>query len=247
MKRKLKDRQASRHPGLRVSELVNKRFLFIFTAIAMATLILSMGMLYREHDIFQVEQVKLQGNTPRMSQAALNNVLAPYVGQDFFSVDVYALQHQLVQIPWVANASVRRVWPHSLSVDLAEQSAVARFGPQSVVDSEGQVFTPESHTIPSDLPIFAGPDSQANLMLSTYQKMLPLLKPLHLSINQLQLTSRHAWQLTLSNGTELVLGREGELDRLQRFVKVYSRLFANKAKPAERVDLRYRNGMSVKW
>ncbi len=53
--------------------------------------------------------------------------------------------------------------------------------------------------------------------------------------------------LLLNNGTKILIGRKDSLPRLQRFVKVYPEIFKTPQAQAESIDLRYDNGLSVKW
>jgi hypothetical protein len=84
--------------------------------------------------------------------------------------------------------------------------------------------------------------SEFNLQLDT----------LDLHATQLVLSPRHAWQIRLSNGMVLELGREDVQQRLARFVAVYP--FSLQIEDTrhgthgavEYVDLRYRNGFAVR-
>ena len=84
-------------------------------------------------------------------------------------------------------------------------------------------------------------------MLTQYRRMTAVVAKLSLRITQLVLTAPRSWQLTLSNGITLELGRHRAFNHLLRFVDVYNRVFARKAKQVASVDLRYINGMAVQW
>lgn len=67
----------------------------------------------------------------------------------------------------------------------------------------------------------------------------------NLQVTQLALSPRHAWQLRLSNGLVLELGREDMQQRLARFVAVYPYSLAAMQGAVKYVDLRYPNGFAV--
>lgn len=67
----------------------------------------------------------------------------------------------------------------------------------------------------------------------------------NLQVAQLALSPRHAWQLRLSNGLVLELGREDMQQRLARFVTVYPYSLAAMQGTLKYVDLRYPNGFAV--
>jgi cell division protein FtsQ len=60
-------------------------------------------------------------------------------------------------------------------------------------------------------------------------------------------SDRFAWQLTLSNGIELKLGREDTLKRVQRFIDLYPSISKHKPEAIEQVDLRYDTGLAVRF
>jgi cell division protein FtsQ len=104
------------------------------------------------------------------------------------------------------------------------------------------VFAAESKQA---LPEFVGPDGSAAEVAQYYTQFEQQLAGLNLQVEQIVLTPRHAWQLHLSNGMVLELGREDMRHRLERFVKVYPHSLAAVQKRVKYVDLRYRNGFAV--
>ena len=62
---------------------------------------------------------------------------------------------------------------------------------------------------------------------------------------QVQVSSRRAWQLRVSTGTTLQLGRDNIEPRLDRFVSVYERTLGRLQRRIGYVDLRYPNGFAV--
>jgi cell division protein FtsQ len=53
--------------------------------------------------------------------------------------------------------------------------------------------------------------------------------------------------MTLSNGTELLVGRDDARLRLERFARLLPQLLAQKGQPLSRADLRYTNGFALRW
>ncbi|HEX5793936.1 MAG TPA: cell division protein FtsQ/DivIB, partial [Rheinheimera sp.] len=56
-----------------------------------------------------------------------------------------------------------------------------------------------------------------------------------------------SWQLSLSNGVALKLGREDTLKRVQRFIELYPVISKHKAEAVTEVDLRYDTGIAVRY
>ncbi|MCF6017432.1 cell division protein FtsQ/DivIB, partial [Xanthomonas perforans] len=55
---------------------------------------------------------------------------------------------------------------------------------------------------------------------------------------------RRSWSLGLSNGVQIVVGRDDARARLQRFARVLPQL-SDPQRPIARADLRYTNGFTV--
>ncbi len=74
-----------------------------------------------------------------------------------------------------------------------------------------------------------------------------------MSIDELILSERFSWQLTLNDGVTLNLGREERVERIQRFMDVYSLIKAQLKVEKEQnqavdyIDLRYDTGLAVGW
>ena len=160
-------------------------------------------------------------------------------------MDMTTLKQHLLARPWIAGVSVRRIWPDKLRIRLNEQEPVARWGETGLVNAQGEIFTPRASSIPTGLPMFRGPDDQLKAVIKNYQKMVQMLKPLHLQIDELDLTPRRSWTLVLSDGVALKLGRVDILSRLRRFVAIYPRIFNKERKNIQYVDLRYTNGVAI--
>jgi cell division protein FtsQ len=74
-----------------------------------------------------------------------------------------------------------------------------------------------------------------------------ILEPLGLKVLKISLDSGNFWEIWLDSGLKIQLGQDRVLTRLQRFVKVYPKLFKSDKKTAKSVDLRYPHGLAVKW
>jgi cell division protein FtsQ len=80
-----------------------------------------------------------------------------------------------------------------------------------------------------------------------YQKLSKLLVVHDLHAKRLRLRANQAWDLTLTNGLKLKLGKRDLELRLRRFCQAYPAVFADKHEQLSSVDLRYARGMAVQW
>jgi cell division protein FtsQ len=108
---------------------------------------------------FGVAEVHLTGNqrTPAVTvMAALG--LRP--GQSIFSVDLPAARMRLMQLPWVAEAEVKRRYPDDLLVTIVEKLPYARWqtpdGRVFVVERTGGLITDKGTDVFAKLPLLVG-------------------------------------------------------------------------------------------
>jgi cell division protein FtsQ len=191
--------------------------------------------------LFALHNVRLMAAPRRIDPDGVLQVVRNVQG-NFFTVDIERLRKSLEKLPWVRSVSIRREFPHRLEVQLEEHQALARWNNNALVNQQGEIFAARSEQV---LPNFIGPDGTAAEMTQHYTKFNQQLAVLSLQAGQIALSPRHAWQLRLSNGMVLELGREDLQQRLARFVAAYPYSLAAVQSKVKYVDLRYRNGFAV--
>ncbi|RDI44779.1 cell division protein FtsQ/DivIB [Aquicella lusitana] len=195
---------------------------------------------------FPIKTVRVYG-VNRIDRQEIQTLLLPLVNSGFFKVNVDYIQDRLLQLPWVANIFVRRHWPDQVEIRVIEKNPVARWNNHSLLAEGGELFSPRKETYPSRLPQFVGPDGKQVTMLKYFYSMNRLLMPLHAKIAYLEMTPYFTWKLILDNGITLQIGHKDILTRLNHFVKVYPKIVGSRAADVESIDLRYPNGVAVRW
>jgi cell division protein FtsQ len=229
--------------GVEVSwKFILKAFVFI----VFVSLLFIAANKIKSSEYFPVHNVKIFG-AQHVNHTDVQKLVSPLIGNGFFAVDVDKIKERLLQMPWVAQVVVRRVWPDLVVVAINEKNPVALWNDNSLLSSAGELFTPEVKTYPAGLPQLSGPAGEQILMAQYYAKMSSVLTPLHCKITRLELSPAMAWSLTLNNGTKLSIGHKDILTRLNHFVKVYPKIVGDRISDVEYIDLRYPNGMAVKW
>jgi cell division protein FtsQ len=221
----------------------------IYRLAVIASLIISIywaWSFFKNPNEFPIKSVKVVSRFEHVDEAQLKNIIAPFVMRGFFNVSSNELRQQLLQLPWIAAVSIERIWPNKLSIQITEQQAVAKWGSDKLLNTEGKIFAPTSNTFPAHLPILIASDDQQELLWQYFLECKQLLHPLGLDINLLELNARGALHMVLNNGIEVELGRTDLAPRLQRLVAVYPKLMADKQGRVEYIDLRYNNGLAVK-
>lgn len=195
---------------------------------------------------FPIKEVKVIG-ARHINHQEVQRALTPLVSKGFFGVEVEAIKDKIMQISWVSEVSVRRIWPNQVWVMIVEKNPIASWNKMSLLSSGGDLFIPHGETVPSDLPSFTGPEGKQIYMLQYYNRINSLLRPLHFKVAHLELTPAHLWSVTLNNGMKLTVDHKDFLTRFSHFVKVYPRIIGDRAADVDYIDLRYPNGFAVRW
>ncbi|MDZ7749338.1 MAG: cell division protein FtsQ/DivIB [Halofilum sp. (in: g-proteobacteria)] len=199
------------------------------------------------HDAhWPVDVVRIEGVVAHVDRGALKQVVAAHSRDGFLRMDLGDLRADLVALPWVRDASLRRVWPDTLYVDVREHAAAASWNGAALVSEAGVVFEPASVEV-DGLPALRGPEGHGPAMLERLRAFRERLAPLGLEIAALEQDARRAWRVVLGNGVGVRLGRDQVDARLERFAAVWPGVLAPRVDRIAAVDLRYPNGFAVAW
>jgi len=202
----------------------------------------------RDPATLPIRLVKIEGDVVNLQRSTVEQAISHEIRSGFFGVDVGVVKRAAEQLAWVESARVRRIWPDQLSLRVVERKAYARWGEKGLLTAEGQTFYPEDGRLPTDLPWLDGPPGSEWHMLGAYQLLVRVLEKYKLHLVKVMLDARGSWSLTLNDGLVLVMGRDAQGDRLERFLHFFPTLTAvGNVAGLERVDLRYANGMAVRW
>lgn len=222
-------------------------------ALAAAALIYAGGHTAVHSPLLPLRHLALQGDLAHVTREQAEGAAHAGAAGTFFSVDLDRLRRAFEGLPWVRKVEVRRLWPDRIEVAIEEHVALARWasGTQAsrLVNTYGEVFEGELPDA-ARLPQFAGPAGSAEEVTRRYGAFRQALAPLDLDPRQVLLSPRYAWQIRLSNGLTLELGRdqlkEPVLERLSRFVAFYAQTLGSLNRRLDYVDLRYPNGFALR-
>jgi cell division protein FtsQ len=192
---------------------------------------------------------ELTSKNPTQSPMASGQLLGSV--RYFFGVPLESVRESFEQVPWVRQASIRRVWPNSLHIEIEEHKAAAVWGDGRLVNAQGELFSANLGEAEEagPLPQFAGPNDASVQVMRRHVELVQWLTPLNVRPESVTLSTRHAWTVKLDDGTTLLLGREQGVameDRITKWVASVPRLQSRLTSRPELYDLRYPNGFAVR-
>lgn len=219
--------------------------------IAFAGVILVIADYLLQPDRFPVSRISFVGEFRHVEKSALQENVAPFIGSNFFAIDLNKLETALREIDWVSDVAVSRIWPDTLQISVREQRLIAAWNSTGWVTSDATIVEISNLKLPG-LPRWAGPEGTQVLVQLRFQQFSSLLAEVGMQLRKLSYTQRGAWQIVASNylrkeQVNIRLGRRDMQDRLYRFTRAYGQTLAKLDQQLISVDLRYPNGFAVKW
>ena len=198
-----------------------------------------------------LKRLVVQGDLQYLQRAEVRDSLAGEELGSFFSADVNVIRQHLEAQPWIERASVRKEWPDVLRVFLVERKPIGHWNettqPDALVSADGTVFRVDKSVIDVLLPKLNGPQHAVKETVEQYLQVRELLEINGHTVVALTLSERFAVDVELLSGIHLRLGREGLLERVQRFIDLFPAIIRHNTKPIDYVDLRYDTGVAVAW
>jgi cell division protein FtsQ len=204
--------------------------------------------------VFNVRSIAVEGDVTRTNEPTIRANALPLIRGNYFTLSLAQTQRAFEAVPWVRNASLLRIWPNRLHVQLEEHRPVALWAMEQesdqLVNSYGEVFQANLGDIEDlELPVLQGPAGSSQQVLSAYLRLHPLFTPLQLQLDSLSLSPRGSWQAEFDTGLAIELGR-GSIDELaaraQRFVATVPQITTKYGRSLQFADLRHHDGYAVK-
>lgn len=214
-------------------------------------------------DRFRVaEAEELAGQSPNLvvegvhyaSASQVRHVFSQDFGRSLYLVPIQARREQLLEIDWVEDAAVSKIWPDTLKVAIREREPVAfvRLPPQhpgdgthlALIDRYGHILRPRV-AAKFTLPVIAGVrenetvESRRARVLRALE-MLQEIGPLGAQISEVDVSDPNNLVVAEHVGNDVVnlmVGEENYAERLRNFLANYSEI-KEKRPDATTLDLR---------
>lgn len=242
--------------------IANALALIAVTALAAGAVVWVAQRPYFVIDRLHIEPLKAD-DLNYVSPATVRATIAGRLAGNFFFIELNEVRELIETVPWVRKAQVRRVWPNTLRVGIEEQQPLALWNQDEMINTWGEAFSANQGELPDNtaLPQLNGPEASERLVVQRYAEIARWFAPLQLRVQEVTLSPRYAWDVTLSNGMSLALGRDPAADvadphgrsgalpfaeRIERFVHAWPALNSRlDGRVLNTADLRYPNGFSI--
>lgn len=194
-----------------------------------------------------IKYVRIEGVFQYLGKNEVQSVVQPLVMTSFFEVDIHEIQTAVNSLPWVDSVIVKRIWPDAIDIKVYERKPFVRWSENSLVTEQGIIFKPEDIEAFKHLTLVNGPDQQQTKVLEIMKGIEIALADQSLVLAEFSINNRGAWKIKLSSNLEILLGRNEQLKKLQRFLKTLTVLRQEQVEQMALVDLRYPNGYAVSW
>ena len=187
---------------------------------------------------FAVRDVFVVGreSTPK---GALLDALAVKRGSAILAVDLEAARNRLQALPWVREASVRRVLPDTIVVEIVERRPLALWQYQkkfALIDEEGQVIIRDDVGPFNKLMVVVGEDAPANA--TALVRMLASEPDMMSRVKAAVRVGGRRWNVHLADGIDIKLPEQDPGHAWRRLAE-YQRAHGVLDKDVRVLDLRF--------
>lgn len=232
-----KPRARSQEPG---ATPIGRRIVAAVAGIAVAALLAWTALEGYEATVsLPAKRVIYAGEVDRLAQPDLDALKQAVLAAP--GAPLEAIRASARRVPWVRDASVRRLFPDTVEITFSTHTAFAHWNDSQLVSREGEVFTASDA---SKLPRLRGPEGSAARVVREFVAVAAALAPVG-PVAELRLTPRGAWHAVLESGLSVALGRGDWQPRAARFVAAWPQL-SEHDHSATYADLRYPGGFALK-
>ncbi|NKB75925.1 MAG: FtsQ-type POTRA domain-containing protein [Gammaproteobacteria bacterium] len=241
--------------------------LIAFTLVVVLLVVLLADRLFHPEK-FQINEIEVKGEFNHVDGQQIKEVVESYLVGNYFSASLLKLETHIEALPWVFSASLRRVWPSTLQVEIVEVQPVAKWGEDRWVNFTGDLVARQETQKAARLPLIDGPEKQRSMIWENFQTWSSLFGEHGLILNELKLDHGHLWYLDVSLGAlaatykesasasaavlldhsiTVIVEKQEAKEKVERLIDVLKQELLLKFSRIHSIDLRYPNGFAVGW
>ena len=190
-----------------------------------------------------IKQISIIGEYQHIDKEQVDLIANEYIEGNFFSINLDQTRHAFKKLAWVREIAIRKKFPDILEVTIEEHKPIARWGRVGLVNSYGEIFNAASQ---EELPSFIGYETFVKEMTLKFMEMNKILSKELMQVGTITLSERLSWEVITDNQVRVILGKDNIIKKLNLFTNNYQNILAELKNRIEYVDLRYKDGFSVK-
>ncbi len=212
---------------------------------------------------FPTRHVDVEGSLQNTQESQITDaIIAAVRDANILQVDLAQVARATQQNPWVETAHIRRRWPDTLVVYINERVLRSRWNESMWLDQNG-VAVEIPGFVDYALPHLKGPAGREHDVLEQYQRWVQPLDDAGLQLVELENTKRDSWNLVAAvtaaaagedsaaspqaSHFEIKFGIDNLQPKMDRFLDLYRSSLAMAAHDLRVVDLRYPDGVAIRW
>jgi cell division protein FtsQ len=167
---------------------------------------------------FNITGVALTGNK-HMSREEIFATAGVTGHSSTLFLDVADARARLKTNPWIADATVQKLYPDRLQIAITERAAFALWqkdGRIGVIADDGTVLEPYFSRRFASLPLFVG--AGAGARAKEFQALIERYPDIRDQLRAAVLVSERRWNLRLKNGVDVELPEDGVTQALDRLI-----------------------------
>jgi len=194
-----------------------------------------------------VAQVEFAGSLDRVDKQQLRAEIEEAISSGLLTLDLHSLDTKIESIGWVYEAEVQKIWPQRLVVRIEEDQPVARWGDVGYLTASGEMVESEVFEDLINLPRLEVMHATPAEALELFYGLDAVMATTGAELTELKQTEFGSWSMVLGNGSEILLGKEELIVRIQRVMYAWQKIAPERIDDIETVDARYQNGIAVKY
>lgn len=236
--------QASRKQPVNSRSINMKPFLVVMS-VMLSVLVVTFLITKKSEKIwFPITQVSVNGVVEHEDKTAIQTMVLEDLKAGFFNVDLDRIVTLVKDRNWVAESTVRRVWPNSIDIVIREHQAVAVWNNKQLLSSNGEIFNANNVQSFKSFPHLTGKNEQAKQVLLAYSQIEQQLSNHNMTVVTLDNKKIDELKVQFNTGLRALFSFNDKDRQIQRFKGLVAQDFINQ-QHIKVIDMRYNNGFSV--
>lgn len=220
---------------------IKKITLIIYAFIFLLSIFVALQLLARAD--LPIRQISIIGEYQHIDKEQVDLIANEYIEGNFFSINLDQTRQAFKKLAWIREIAIRKKFPDTLEVTIEEHKPIARWGRIGLVNNYGEIFNAASQ---DELPLFIGYENFVKEMTLKFMEMNKILSKELMQVGTITLSERLSWEVITDNQVRVILGKDNIIKKLNLFTNNYQNILAELKNRIEYVDLRYKDGFSVK-